>query len=148
MAKQQRSGAISKKKHSSSDACVFCGQPFGARPLRVKVKERTFPVCSETCKHSTQDYLAKDKKYKLPLFLVIFVAAIVIMLTALRAGNMLGAHVMQVLVGLAFMVWPYPVANFTTFERCPIVTTKRIIRVVGFALAAFGIILVVHLRQP
>ena len=144
MAKQQRTGAISKKGQSASDACVFCGQPFEERPLRVKVKERTFPICSETCKIATEQYLAKDKKYKLPLFLVIFVAAIIIMITAITEGNMLAANVMQILVGLAFILWPYPVANFTTFEKCPIQTTKRIIRIIGFILAFFGVILVIN----
>lgn len=122
------------------EKCVYCGNQLPEKPLTVKVKETDFEVCSQTCQQASEKYLARDKKLKMVLYLVVFAAAIVIILTAIAEGSMVGANIAQIAVGLAFIVLPYPISNFTTFKSCPVRTTVLITRIVGAVLLVSGVV--------
>jgi len=136
--------AKKEKKEAAAATCVYCGGNLPEKPLRVRVKETTFHVCSIECQSAAERYLALDKRFKLPLYIVIFAAAVVILITAISDGTMFYSHIMQIVVGAAFFIWPYPVSVFTTFQNSPIRFIVRVTRVVGSFLAVFGIILLLR----
>lgn len=122
--------------------CVYCGGKLADAHPEVKVKERAFPVCSDNCMLATEKYLRRDRKFKLLLYIIILAAALVILYTAISAGNMLPANIAQIVVGIAFVLLPYPISAFTTFESCPVRTVVIITRVIGVFLVVFGAVLV------
>lgn len=120
--------------------CVYCGTSLEGEAYHVQVKSTDYEVCSAECKAAGEKYLERDKRFKLPLFLVIAAAAVAIILAALSEKNTTGAYIMQILVGLAFVALPYPVMNFSTFKNCSIKRTTLITRIIGAFLAVFGAI--------
>lgn len=130
-------------KETTMDKCVYCGRDLPENPPTIKVKETDFEVCGEACKQAGEKYLARDKKLKLPLYLIILAAAVVIILTAVTRASMVGANVMQIVVGLAFILLPYPIANFTTFQSVPVRRVVLITRIIGVVLALWGIVVLV-----
>ena len=129
------------KEKADLKTCVYCGRVLPEKPVEVKVKTTTFNVCSDECRLETERYLALDKRFKLPLYIVIMAAAIVTLIIAISGGNMNYSYIMQVAVGIAFVIWPYPVSIFTTFQNNSIQFIVKVTRVVGIILAVFGAIL-------
>lgn len=128
------------------ERCVYCGRKIeGEKPITAKAHTREFSVCSEACKAGTEQYILKDKKYKMALYLTIFVAALTILGTLVFQGNMRLMYVVQVVFGIAFSLMPYPVSSFESFYSCPIKVVVGICRGVGIAFALFGLYLLIAL---
>ena len=129
------------------DKCVFCGKPVPEKPLEIRIKNTVLSVCTEECLAAANTYFAKDRTYKMLLYMIILAAAIVIIITALANGgsNMFAAHVMQIIVGLAFILFPYPVSVLNSYKNCPIVTIIKGSRIVGWILALSGLAFVLFI---
>ena len=123
------------------EKCVYCGKPVPEKPLEFRIKNTVLTVCTEECLEATNKYFAKDRTYKALLYLIILAAAVVIVITAFANGgsNMLAANVMQIIVGLAFILFPYPVSVLNTYKNCSIVTIIKGSRIAGWILALSGL---------
>lgn len=128
------------------ERCVYCGRKIEEeKPLAAKAHTRTFPVCSEPCKAGTEQYVVRDKKYKMRLYMVIFVAALAILGTLVFERDMRLMYGVQVIFGIAFFLMPYPITSFESFQSCPIKVVVRICQGVGIAFAVFGLYLLLAL---
>lgn len=121
--------------------CVYCGKKFEDDAIKASGLTREFAVCSETCKEGTERYVRLDKKYKLYMYLAIFVAAISILLNLVLGKGMTLIYCMQVLAGVAFLIFPYPISSFESFYSCPIKTVVWVCRIIGLFFILFGIYL-------
>ena len=120
--------------------CVNCGKFFenGHAPLEVRAISRDFPVCSEECKAATERYVENDKKYKTVLYLIMFFAAIGIFIGALFSENPKIYCPCVMAVGLAFIMFPYPISSFETFLNHSIKKITLLTRTLGVIILGAG----------
>jgi predicted nucleic acid-binding Zn ribbon protein len=123
------------------DKCVYCGSPLPEKHPEVQVKKSRFGVCSDECLQCSELYLRRDQRYKTILYLVILIAAVIIIITAVTKGDMHPVYISESVVGLAFLIFPYPISVFTTFQHTSIRKVITASRVIGVILAAAGIML-------
>lgn len=125
------------------DKCVCCGKSLPEKPIKVKAHTRTFEVCSEDCKQDTQNYLAKDKRFKTALYLLVLLGGIGFAISAFFGGDspyrMVAAYTGQLIAGMAFLALPYPVISFESFHAMSIRGVTRLTRIIGTALAASAV---------
>ncbi|MFI3174561.1 MAG: TRASH domain-containing protein [Bacillota bacterium] len=128
--------------------CVFCGNSITEEKYLAKAHTREFGVCCEQCKNSTEIYIEKDKKYKLAMFFMILLGGIGFVLSiVLGKGEtqMMMAYCGQIVAGLAFALFPYPIISFESFFTTSIKKTMLISRIVGVFFIVWGTILLMHM---
>lgn len=126
------------------EKCVYCGKNLALENIFAKAHTREFGVCSNNCKSKTEDYVQKDKKYKLSMFLLILLGGLGFMASILFGNgenNMMLAYLGQILAGIAFLLFPYPIVSFETFFTTPIKKIIVISKVVGIFFIVWGIVL-------
>ncbi len=122
------------------ERCVYCGKK-GEKLDRFKAVTQYYPVCSEECKTKAKDYVKLDKRFKTPLYFIIFACAITILISAIKGTMSQALYIAQIVFGVAMIVLPFPISSFETFKKCPIRTVKLVTRLVGLAFLAAGTIL-------
>lgn len=130
------------------EKCVYCGKDLPEKPYKAKAHTRSFAVCSEDCRAHTETYVARDKRFKLAMYLLIFVGGMGFLLSAMfgkGANTMLGAYIGQIIAGFAFLLLPYPVSSFETFHAMSIRGVTRLSRIIGAVLVVWGIVLLMLL---
>lgn len=128
--------------------CVYCGKTLPERPLLAKVHTRAFEVCCKDCQEQAERYVKQDKKWKLPMYLMIFFGGTGFLLSAILGSGrygMTGAYVGQVIAGLAFLFFPYPIASFETFHTMPIRAVTWVCRVIGLIFVIWGVVLLIFI---
>ena len=100
--------------------CVYCGGDLPEKPTKVKVCTRSFEVCCADCAAKTEQYTKLDKRFKTALYLLVFLGGIGFVISAFFGGDsplrMIGAYAGQLIAGLAFIAFPYPVTSFESFH--------------------------------
>ena len=98
------------------EKCVYCGGDLPEKPTKVKVRTRSFEVCCADCAAKTEQYIKLDKRFKTALYLLVFLGGIGFVISAFFGGDsplrMIGAYAGQLVAGLAFIAFPYPVTSF------------------------------------
>lgn len=126
------------------EKCVYCGRDLPEKPFKAKAHTRKFDVCSEECKEKTERYVAQDKRFKTLMYLMIFVGGIGFVVSAMfgkGANSMLGAYIGQIIAGVAFLFFPYPITSFESFHAMSIKGVTRLCRIIGIVLVVWGIVL-------
>ncbi|MFZ7133930.1 MAG: hypothetical protein ACOWWR_16400 [Eubacteriales bacterium] len=123
------------------DTCIYCGNKIKDKPEKVKVLNRKFPVCSQGCSEKTIKYVAFDKKYKKIMYLGIFIPAVIMLVNLVMNQGMALVYIMQTLVGIMFLLFPYPNVRFETFNSVSIRGVTWICRVIGIILLVLGVCL-------
>lgn len=146
MAKREKRYRPPKPEPDSiGENCVYCGKPLGDAPLRAKVHTRAFGVCCEACREQTEAYVQRDKRFKTALYLLVFVGGLGFLISAFlgedRPLHMVGAYIGQLVAGLAFLAFPYPVTSFESFHNMSIRSVTRLTRVIGLALSISAVVL-------
>lgn len=118
------------------DRCVYCGRPVSveAPPFIAAGRTRRFPACSEACKNATEAYVQADRKGKLGLYLILMVCAVIILIAALGGQQNVLMYAAVLLAGIGFLVFPYPITTFETFQSCCIRRVTQISRGLGVIL--------------
>lgn len=126
------------------EKCVYCGKELPEKPVKVKVKTRSFDVCSDGCSKETETYLANDKRFKTALYLLVFAGGIGFVISSFFGGDgpmrMLGAYIGQLVAGLAFLFFPYPIISFESFHATSIRAVTLLTRIIGLLLAVTAIV--------
>ena len=140
---------LARRGYVESERCVYCGAPLPTVPVDCVMRDwtwvhagtRFFPVCDARCAERAEGYLARDRARKRLLYLVLMLAAVIILVAALMelSGAML--YLATLIAGLGFILFPYPITSFETFLGCPMRATLRICRVLGVALCAAAAVL-------
>lgn len=129
------------------EKCVYCGKALPENKLMAKVHTRSFGVCCECCREQTERYVRQDKRFKTALYLLVFAGGLGFLISAFFGGSgplhMLGAYIGQLVAGLAFIAFPYPVSSFETFHAMSIRRVTWITRAIGLALSVSAVILMV-----
>lgn len=122
--------------------CVYCGKELGHKFTWAMAVTRSFKVCDEECKKALGEYIEKDKKRKTAMFMLIFVACIIYIVTQIFniEARLLLWSVSQLLGGIAFFFMPYPFISFETFYRVNIKKTVRVCKTIGAFLMTTGVI--------
>ncbi len=132
---------------ATGDRCVYCGKhlPAGERIYTPVIRTRRFPVCSEGCQTAVEKYVRADKRHKIGLYLTLLVCAVVILIAALN-GQQSGIfyNIAILLAGIGFVLFPYPITSFETFQSCPVKKVTLICRVIGMAFVVFAVLLMVR----
>ena len=88
--------------------------------------------------------LEKDKKRKTAMFMLIFVACVIYIITQLFSiQNLLLLSCSQMLGGIAFFFLPYPFISFETFYKVNIKKTVKICKVIGGLLMISAVVFAV-----
>lgn len=130
------------------ERCVYCGKTLPEKPYKAKAHTRSFSVCSEDCRVRTEAYVARDKRFKLAMYLLIFLGGLGFLGSAVFGKGthaMLGAYIGQIVAGAAFLLLPYPITSFETFHVTSIRKVTRLSRAIGAVLVVWGIVLLVLL---
>mgnify|MGYP001697351765 CR=1 FL=1 len=86
----------------------------------------------------------KDKKRKTAMFMLIFVACVIYIITQLFSiQNLLLLSCSQMLGGIAFFFLPYPFISFETFYKVNIKKTVKICKVIGGLLMISAVVFAV-----
>jgi hypothetical protein len=135
-----------KESVQSRRRCAYDGEILSKQVEEVALEDKVLKVCDRDCQVKLQKYLAKERKYKVPLFLLLFVAALAILVSAIFDQGMFYIYFFEVAVGLAFIIWPYPISAANTYFNTHITKIVFAIRIVGIAIALIGVamILFVH----
>ena len=105
---------------------------------------RSFKVCNDECKAALESYIQKDKKRKTAMFMLIFVACVIYIITQLFSiQNLLLLSCSQMLGGIAFFFLPYPFISFETFYKVNIKKTVKICKVIGGLLMISAVVFAV-----
>lgn len=121
--------------------CVYCGKELGHKFTWALAVTRSFKVCDQECKEALGNYINKDKKYKTVMFMLIFAACIIYMVTLIfNIKSLLLWSISQLLGGIAFFFMPYPFVSFETFYRVNIKKTVRVCKIIGAFLMITGVI--------
>jgi len=133
---------------AGGDKCVYCGKPVNGSQKTVAVAGRittkSFPLCSADCKDSAEAYIAKDKKLKKYMYLMVLAAAACILVSALLTNLGLLMYFGLALAGLAFILFPYPISMFETFQRRSIKAVTLICRILGTVLIILAAVFAVY----
>lgn len=127
------------------EKCVYCGKGITQQPIKAMANTRKFSVCSEQCKDRMETYIKQDKKYKLIMYMMIFVGGCGFLISALfgkGSQGMLVAYLGQILAGVAFLLFPYPIISFETFFSVPIKKVTMISKILGSILIVWGLMLI------
>jgi len=116
------------------EKCVYCGGDLPEKPTKVKVRTRSFEVCCADCAAKTEQYIKLDKRFKTALYLLVFLGGI---------GFVISAYAGQLVAGLAFIAFPYPVTSFESFHAMSIRGVTRLTRIIGLVLSVSAVVLVV-----
>lgn len=126
------------------EKCVYCGGDLPEKPTKVKVRTRSFDVC---CAAKTEQYIKLDKRFKTALYLLVFLGGIGFVISAFFGGDsplrMIGAYAGQLVAGLAFIAFPYPVTSFESFHAMSIRGVTRLTRIIGLVLSVSAVVLMV-----
>lgn len=129
------------------EKCVYCGKALPENKLMAKVHTRSFGVCCETCREQTERYVQMDKRFKTALYLLVFAGGLGFLISAFFGGDgplhMIGAYIGQLIAGLAFVAFPYPISSFETFHAMSIRRVTGITRLVGLALSLSAVVLMI-----
>ena len=91
-----------------------------------------------------QQNIQKDKKRKTAMFMLIFVACVIYIITQLFSiQNLLLLSCSQMLGGIAFFFLPYPFISFETFYKVNIKKTVKICKVIGGLLMISAVVFAV-----
>ena len=118
------------------DCCAYCGSPVDpdAPPFTISGATRRFPVCGEDCRRAGQRYIQADRRYKRVLYLVLAVCAILVLGATLFSAGPLVMCLPILPAGVAFLLFPYPISTFETFQSCPIRRVTLLCRILGAVL--------------
>lgn len=129
------------------EKCVYCGKALPEKKLMAKVHTRSFGVCCEACREQTERYVQMDKRFKTALYLLVFAGGLGFLISAFFGGDgplhMIGAYIGQLIAGLAFVAFPYPISSFETFHAMSIRRVTGITRLVGLALSLSAVVLMI-----
>ena len=120
------------------EKCVYCGGDLPEKPTKVKVRTRSFEVCCADCAAKTEQYIKLDKRFKTALYLLVFLGGIGFVISAF-----FGAYAGQLVAGLAFIAFPYPVTSFESFHAMSIRGVTRLTRMIGLVLSVSAVVLIV-----
>ena len=124
-------------------AAVICRK----KPTKVKVCTRSFEVCCADCAAKTEQYIKLDKRFKTALYLLVFLGGIGFVNSAFFGGDsplrMIGAYAGQLVAGLAFIAFSYPVTSFESFHAMSIRGVTRLTRIIGLVLSVSAVVLIV-----
>ncbi|MPW26139.1 hypothetical protein GC105_10090 [Alkalibaculum sp. M08DMB] len=123
------------------DTCVYCGKSIKQVDCKVKVSKKKYIVCSDVCCENTLKYVERDKKYKKVMYLGIFIPAVLILFNLLLEQGMKLVYLMQVVVGIIFILFPYPNVSFQTFSSVSVRGVIRICRILGIIFTILGLYL-------
>jgi len=124
--------------------CIYCGGELPQIAVKAKAHTRYYDVCSNECGDKLHIYIEKDKKYKLPMFLIIFVGGAGFLISALFGQGdkaMSFAYIGQILAGFAFLLLPFPILFFETFHSVAIKKVTLISRIIGVFFIIWGMVL-------
>ena len=113
--------------------CVYCGNELGHKYKWAMAVTRSFKVCNDECKAALESYIQKDKKRKTAMFMLIFVACVIYIITQLFSIQNL----------LSFFFLPYPFISFETFYKVNIKKTVKICKVIGGLLMISAVVFAV-----
>ena len=129
------------------EKCVYCGGDLPEKPTKVKVRTRSFEVCCADCAEKPEQYIKLDKRFKTALYLLVFLGGIGFVISAFFGGDsplrMIGAYAGQLVAGLAFIAFPYPVPSFESFHAMSIRGVTRLTRIIGLVLSVSAVVLIV-----
>lgn len=129
------------------EKCVYCGKALPENRPMAKVHTRSFGVCCESCREKTERYVKQDKRFKTALYLLVFAGGLGFVFSAFFGGSgplhMLGAYIGQLIAGLAFLAFPYPISSFETFHSMSIRRVTQITRFIGLVLSISAVVLLV-----
>lgn len=129
------------------EKCVYCGGDLPEKPTKVKVRTRSFEVCCADCAAKTEQYIKLDKRFKTALYLLVFLGGIGFVISAFFGGDsplrMIGAYAGQLVAGLTFIAFPYPVTSFESFHAMSIRGVTRLTRMIGLVLSVSAVVLIV-----
>lgn len=145
--KRVKQTALKQEKIESvrGERCIYCGNPLieGKNSYAALVRTRRFHTCSALCQEAAERYVQQDRKKKTWLYLILFVGAVGIMISALGIAGGATRFLMYgsiLLAGLGFLLFPYPITSFETFLSCPIRKVTAISRGVGILLCVLAIL--------
>ena len=125
------------------EKCVYCGGDLPEKPTKVKVRTRSFEVCCADCAEKTEQYIKLDKRFKTALYLLVFLGGIGFVISAFFGGDsplrMIGAYAGQLVAGLTFIAFPYPVTSFESFHAMSIRGVTRLTRIIGLVLSVSAV---------
>lgn len=130
------------------DRCVCCGKALSAESpaLYVTARTRSFPVCSGACREEAEEYVRRDRKNKVFLYLLLFLASVAILIGSVVHDPSFFLYPAVCVAGLGLILFPYPITSFETFFSCPMRRVTLVCRVLGGVLVALGIFFFVYAR--
>lgn len=89
----------------------------------------------------------RDKRFKTVLYLLVFAGGLGFLISAFFGGDgphhMVGAYIGQLVGGLAFLAFPYPISSFESFHAMSIRGVTRLTRIIGLVLSVSAVVLLV-----
>lgn len=121
--------------------CVYCGKLIEDSKNNIKINNKLFTVCSTECHEKAEKYATMDKNLKKYMYLGIFVPCIFILFNLMINKNINLVYLMQTIVGIVFIVFPYPNSSIETFNHVSIKKVIFICRILGLIFLISGIYL-------
>lgn len=131
----------------NSEKCFYCAKLLNnhmddvdpKKLCRSDYKGVSFECCSDQCLELSRKYLLDNENKKMYLYGIIFLSSIIMLWIAFHgAKNMIAVYICEIICGISFIIFPYPVINFVTLKNQGIKKVKIVSSVTGFILGAIG----------
>lgn len=109
-------------------------------------KGGSFECCCDDCIKSSQKYLSDNETKKMYLYGIIFISSIIMLFITIQgAKNMRLIYICEIICGLAFILFPYPVINFVTLKNQGIKKVKIVSSITGLILGTIGFLALINI---
>ena len=137
----------------NSEKCFYCAKLLRSqtdnvqqqKPYQSNYKGVSYECCCDHCLEAAQKYLMDNENKKMYLYGIIFISSIIMLFIAFRgAKNMIPIYICEIICGIAFILFPYPVINFVTLKNQGIKKVKSISSITGLILGIIGILALIN----
>ena len=139
----------------NSEKCFYCAKLLQEqtdnfqeqKSYQSNYKEVTYKCCCDHCLESSQKYLTDNENKKIYLYGIIFLSSVIMLFIAVQgAKNMIPVYICEIICGIAFILFPYPVINFVTLKNQGIKKVKTVSLITGLIFATIGLLALIDMN--
>lgn len=132
-----------KSKPAEPEKCVYCGRMTDSRTYIINPgASHELPCCCPECYERAQAFVARDKKFRMPFYLILAVLVVANMFFFALTPDTRWKYLPMLGIGAMAAVFPYVFARYDRYQSMGLKKTTVVVRVVAAALAVFAAVLI------
>lgn len=132
-----------KAKPVEPEKCVYCGRMTTSRDYILNPGAgHELPCCGTECYESAQAFVARDKRFRMPFYLVLTVLVVANLIFFALMPDTRWKYLPMLGIGTMAAVFPYVFARYDRYQAMGLKKTTAVVRVAAAAFAVFAAALI------